>query len=143
MRRRRGRKNPPHFAELYAVSRMIAQLPFHIGEEGGNARLCTVVFRMTQFSFFAEETEREHSPAELGFWVIFLARFFSAPASSPSRGWSLICTSAMKRSWAWEAKQAKAEQPLMGFRTRRALPQELMVTKGGTRRWAGCAAICL
>lgn len=39
-----GEKTPlhTHFAELYAVFRMIAQLPFHIGEEGG--KICQALY---------------------------------------------------------------------------------------------------
>lgn len=53
---RGGGIKPPPFAELCAVVRMIAQLPFHIEKErrGENTGLCAFIFKMTQF-FFAEE----------------------------------------------------------------------------------------
>lgn len=109
-RRRRRGENPPTHTFCWTLCSFSHDCPIALPYRRGggkNARLCTVIFMMTQFSLFAEETEGQQPPAELWFWFIFLAQLFSAMASPPSiMGCSLICTGTMKRSWGLGSREA-------------------------------------
>lgn len=93
---------------------------------------------MTQFSLFAEATEGEQQPAGL----LILVYFF---------GLVLLCYSFISFNRLLPNLHQHDEKELgLGKRSRRrlsslwwALPRKPMVTKGGTRRCAGCAVICL
>lgn len=84
--------------------------PYSKGEEGENAGLCAVIFKMTQFWLCRRNGESKvacWTLCSVFCWDFFLAQFFSPITSSPSIDSPLTYASVMKRSWVLESRPGK------------------------------------